>query len=375
MIDPRCKRLADLLIRHSTALKPGDKCLIDVGEIPPEMTVTLVEAVSTAGALPFVWSKDSRVQRALLSAATPEQMDIVGNWELALMKQMDAYIALRAGANSLELSDVPTEGMRLYREKVWQRVHSNERLTNTRWCVLRWPSPGMAQQAGMSTGAFEDFYFDVCVGVDYEKMGEAQKPLAERIEAADRVRILGPGETDLQFSVKGLGAVMCHGLRNIPDGECYTAPVKESVNGVIHYNAPSSYNDRPFDDIRLVFRDGRVVEATSSDTAALNEILDTDEGARYVGEFSFGFNPFILKPMRDTLFDEKIAGSIHFTPGNAYEECDNGNRSAVHWDIVLIQRPEYGGGEIWFDDDLIRKDGLFVPEDLQGLNPDNLKAA
>ena len=120
-------------------------------------------------------------------------------------------------------------------------------------------------------------------------------------------------------------------------------------------------------------KDGKIVDATASDTKRLNEIFDTDPGARYVGEFSLGFNPHIKEPMCDILFDEKIAGSLHFTPGQAYEECDNGNRSAVHWDMVLIQRPEYGGGEVWFDDELIRKDGMFVPKDLKPLNPSNLK--
>jgi aminopeptidase len=222
----------------------------------------------------------------------------------------------------------------------------------------------------MSTEAFEDFYFRVCT-MDYRRMARALTPLHRRMQRADRVQLKGPG-TDLTFSIKGIGAKPCVGLRNIPDGEVFSCPVKTSVQGVIQFNAPTIYSGTRFENIRLVFRDGRIVEATGSDSRRLNEILNTDAGARYVGEFSLGFNPHIRQPMGDILFDEKIAGSLHFTPGQAYTECDNGNRSAVHWDLVLIQRPEWGGGEIWFDGELIRQDGKFRPKDLRGLNPEKL---
>jgi aminopeptidase len=192
------------------------------------------------------------------------------------------------------------------------------------------------------------------------------------MKRADRVRLKGPG-TDLTFSIKGIGAEMCRGDRNIPDGEVFSCPVKDSVNGTIQFNTPTIYSGTRFERVRLVFRAGKIVEATASHTRKLNEILDTDAGARYVGEFSLGFHPYILQPMCDILFDEKIAGSLHFTPGQAYKECDNGNRSAVHWDMVLIQRPDYGGGEVWFDGELIRKNGRFLPADLRPLNPERLK--
>jgi len=170
-----------------------------------------------------------------------------------------------------------------------------------------------------------------------------------------------------------MGAKMCKGDRNIPDGEVFSCPVKNSINGRIQFNTPTLYSGTKFENVCLEFKDGKVVKAMSNNTRRLNEILDTDPGARYTGEFSLGFNPYILNPLCDILFDEKIAGSLHLTPGQAYEECDNGNRSAVHWDMVLIQRPEWGGGEIWFDGELIRKNGMFVPKDLQRLNPANLK--
>jgi aminopeptidase len=193
------------------------------------------------------------------------------------------------------------------------------------------------------------------------------RALKALMEKTDRVEIKGPG-TDLRFSVKRIPAIICGGDRNIPDGEVFTAPVKNSVEGHVTFNAPTIYQSTNFDGIRLEFRAGKVVEATSNQTAKLNTILDSDPGARYIGEFSLGFNPHILQPMRDILFDEKIAGSFHFTPGQAYEEADNGNRSQVHWDMVNIQRPDYGGGEIYFDGKLIRRDGEFLPKQLRALN-------
>jgi len=259
--------------------------------------------------------------------------------------------------------------MQLYSKLI--RPVQDHRVNKTRWCVLRWPTPSMAQAAGMSTESFENLYFDVCT-MNYAKMAKAMIPLEQRMKMADRVHLKAPG-TDLTFSIKGIGAKKCEGTRNIPDGEVFSCPVKNSINGMIQYNAPTLYSGTKFENVRLEFNDGKIIKATANNTKRLNEILDTDAGARYVGEFAIGFNPHILNPMCDILFDEKIAGSLHFTPGQAYEDCGNGNKSAIHWDMVLIQRPEWGGGEIWFDGELIRKDGLFVPKDLKPLNPANLK--
>ncbi len=236
-----------------------------------------------------------------------------------------------------------------------------------RWCVLRWPTPAMAVLARQSTAAFEDFFFRVC-NLDYRAMSRAMDPLVALMQRTDRVRLVGPG-TDLEFSIRGLPAIKCDGVVNIPDGEVFTAPVRDSVNGIIAYNTSTLYQGVSFRDVRLEVRNGRIVKATAPENGKeLNEILDSDEGARSFGEFAIGLNPFVLEPMNDALFDEKIRGSIHFTPGNAYDECDNGNRSSVHWDLVLIQRPEYGGGELWLDGKLVRKDGRFVVPELQALD-------
>jgi aminopeptidase len=369
MTDPRYKKLAALLVEYSTELKKGDRILLEVIDVPDEFSSELVRAVRSAGATPVVEVRHGRVTREMLLEIDDAQAALIRDLELARMKKMQAYIAVRGSGNASENADVPSQRMALY-SRVTRPV-MNYRVNKTRWCVLRWPTPSMAQGAGMSTEAFENLFFEVCT-MDYPKMARAMVPLQKRMKKADRVRLKAPG-TDLAFSIKGIGAKMCKGDRNIPDGEVFSCPVKDSINGQIQFNTPTLYSGAKFEGVCLEFKNGKVVKATANNTRRLNEILDTDPGARYVGEFSLGLNPYILNPMCDILFDEKIAGSLHLTPGQAYDECDNGNRSAVHWDMVLIQRPDWGGGEVWFDDELIRKDGLFVPKDLKPLNPENLK--
>jgi len=369
MTDPRYKKLAKMLVEYSAALKKGDRVLLDMIDVPDEFSVELVRAVRAVGAVPLVEVRHTRITREILRDTNQTHATLIRDIEMFRMKRMQAYIAIRGSANATEAADVASDRMALF-SKILRPV-LNYRVNKTRWCVLRWPTPSMAQAANMSTEAFEDFYFDVCT-MNYRKMAKAMMPLEKTMQSADQVQIKGPG-TDLTFSVKGIGAKMCKGDRNIPDGEVFSCPVKNSVNGTIQFNTPTLYSGTRFENVRLEFSNGKVTGATANKTKRLNEILNTDPGARYVGEFSLGFNPYILNPMCDILFDEKIAGSLHLTPGQAYEECDNGNRSAVHWDMVLIQRPEWGGGEVWFDGQLIRKNGLFLPKDLKALNPANLK--
>ena len=364
MHDERFNKLAKLLVEYSIRLKRNETVLIEAFDIPDEMTVALVRAVRNAGGVPFAQVYQSRVNRALALEASDRQLNVMASHELTRMKKMDAYIAVRGSHNITELADVPPNKMKLIGKKM--RPVQDQRVKRTKWVVLRWPTPSMAQLAGMSTEAFEDFYFDVCT-LNYRKLQPGMKALKRLMERTNRVEIKAPG-TDLTFSIKGIPAVICGGDRNIPDGEVFTAPVKDSVEGQVTFNAPSIYQGTAFDGVRLKFKRGKIIDASSNETKKLNKILDSDEGARYVGEFSLGFNPRVFQPMRDILFDEKIAGSFHFTPGQAYEEADNGNRSQVHWDLVSIQRPDYGGGEIHFDGKLIRKNGEFLPKQLRSLN-------
>lgn len=368
MNDPRITRLAEILLDHSTQIRAGENILIEAFDLPdPTLDCALVEMAAARGAQPFVTLKNNEVLRSLYKTGTETNLGTAGEFERTRMQRMHAYIGIRGASNSSQFADVPHDRMDLYQQYWWHPVHGEVRVPQTRWVVLRYPTPSMAQAADMSTAAFEDFFFNVCTA-DYAQMAKNQEPLVRRMWDADKVRITAPG-TDLTFSIKGMNVRPCHGQRNIPDGEVFTAPVRDSLNGVIRYNAASRYQGTVFQQVEFEFKQGKIVRATCPNAPeALNKILDSDEGARYIGEWSIGCNNLVRKPMLDTLFDEKIGGSIHLTPGNAYDECDNGNRSRVHWDLVLIQTPEFGGGEIYFDGKLVRRDGRFVPDDLQGLN-------
>ncbi len=370
MNDVRAAKLAETLVHYSCALVPGEKVLIESFDAPVTFVSQLVRAAAAAGAHPLVQLKSQAVLRELLLAADPAQLRVMAEAEAVTMSQVDAYIGVRGGENVAELADVPAEKMRLYESLVFRPVHLELRVKRTRWVILRWPTAAMAQLAGSSTYAFEEFFFRVCT-LDYARMSRALVPLKELMEATDRVRLVAPG-TDLRFSIRGIPAVPCDGRSNLPDGEVFTAPVADSIEGTIRYNAASIYRGILHENVTFRFERGRIVEAGSSNPRHLAEILDSDAGARSIGEFAIAFNPHITSPIKDILFDEKIAGSIHLTPGNSYDEASNGNQSQVHWDLVLMMAPEHGGGEIWFDDRLVRKDGRFVLPELAGLNPENL---
>ncbi len=368
-MDPRIEKLAHILVTYSCNLQEGEKILISsTGSSTKNLVRQIIKEVYKVGGIPYYEIKDSSLSRELIMGCQEDQLEFMKEYEMAQMKGMDAYIAIRASDNTSEMSDVPSEKLNLYNKKL--RPVLEERVNHTKWVVLRYPNNAMAQLANMSLEAFENFYFNVC-NLDYEKMSKAMDSLVDLMEKTDKVKIVGLG-TDLSFSIKDIPVRKCDGYRNIPDGEVYTAPVKNSVNGTLAYNTPSEYQGFTFENIKLEFKDGKIIKAESNDTQRINELLDTDEGSRFIGEFALGVNPYILKPMKDTLFDEKIMGSFHFTPGSSYDDAFNGNKSAVHWDLVCIQTPEFGGGEIYFDNVLIRKDGLFVIPELQGLNPENL---
>lgn len=366
------QKLAEILVNYSCNLKENEKVLIEAGQDAEPLVKEIIKEVYKAKAFPFVKIKNAKIQKELIKNTSEEHSKLMAEFMQPIMNSMDAYIGISANNNIFELSSVDKQKMQCYNKFYQKPIHHDIRVTKTKWVILQYPTDSFCQQAQMSSDDFIDFYYQVCT-MDYRKMNNAMDNLKNLMEKTDKVHIISKG-TDLTFSIKGIRAIKCAGEMNIPDGEVYTAPVKNSVNGTITYNVPTQYNGTRFDNVCLKFVDGKIVEATSSaNSDKLNQILDTDEGARYVGEFSFGLNPYILQPMNDILFDEKIAGSIHFTPGSCYNDAYNGNDSAVHWDMVQIERAEYGGGEIWFDDVLIRKDGIFVLPELLALNPENLK--
>ncbi|MCR4924602.1 MAG: aminopeptidase [Lachnospiraceae bacterium] len=370
-MDERIKKLAFNLVNYSCKVKKGEKVYIHyIGEATEDLACALIDEVYKAGGMPFPHFTGQRVLRRMMMGCSEEQLMLMAKVDCLEMSNMDCYIGIRGTDNVSELSDVASEKNSLYDRLYSVPVHHDIRVKKTRWVVLRYPNDAMAQLSNMSTEAFEDFYFKVCC-LDYSKMNEAMKPLVELMNKTDRVYLKGPG-VDLRFSIKDIAAIPCAGELNIPDGEVFTAPVRDSVNGIISYNAPSLYQGVTYENVSFEFKDGKIIKASCNENEKIEKLLNTDEGARYVGEFAIGVNPYVNKAMKDILFDEKINGSIHFTPGNCYDEAPNGNHSAIHWDLVWIQRPEYGGGEIYFDDVLIRKDGRFVLDSLSCLNPENL---
>jgi len=374
MHDKRNEVLARQLIEYSVKLQAGDVLYVEIkGKETLELGKQVIRLATEKGATPFWYYNDESLLRQFIGTASDDQFKKQAELHMELMTRADAYIGLRGSDNPFDLADIDGKQMEKHKMLFYKPVHLEERVKRTRWVVLRYPNNAMAQLAETSQEAFADFYYDVCCA-DYDKMSKAQDGLFALMDATDKVRIKSPG-TDLTFSIKDIPCLKCDGLRNIPDGEVYTAPVRNSANGTITYNTPSLYEGTVFTNISLTFENGKIVKATcDGDNDKLNRIFDTDEGARYVGEFAIGLNPFILHPMKDTLFDEKIAGSFHFTPGQCYDAAPNGNQSAIHWDLVLIQRSDYGGGEIYFDDKLIRKDGVFTDKKMEDdFSKENLK--
>ena len=367
----RFKQLAENILKNSVQVTPGDKVFIDakgLGATP--LFEAFIEATVKLGGVPFYFLNDIRFINALSKDASKEQIDEYMKLHLDIMKQMDVYIGFSSIANPYDAAIVSKEKQAIYNSSYAEVLYY--RVDNTRWCVLRYPNDVMAYEAGMSTQEFTDFMLNACL-LDYSKMEPAMNKLAELMKKTDKVRIVGP-ETDISFSVKDIGGVPCCGHRNIPDGEVYTAPVKDSINGVIRFNTSSHMEGKKFSNIKLWFENGKIVKCEhSGNTQDLEDIFNKDEGARYVGEFALGVNPFITKDICNILFDEKIAGSLHMAIGSCYKTAPNGNSSEIHWDLVLIQTPEYGGGQIYFDDVLIRDNGLFVIDELKDLNPEVLK--
>ncbi|OIK11573.1 aminopeptidase [Bacillus sp. MUM 13] len=369
MRDERLNRLAKMLLKHSIKLQKKQKVLIRGHVNSKPLLKELIDETYKMGGYPYVDLMDDEISRHLLMGYEKEQLDTFSSWMMKKYEDTDAVIIVYGEENDAEFSEVPAEKHRLRGEAM--KPSTFFYVNNRKWVLLNYPTVGLAQKAGMSLSRFEDYLLDVCT-VDYEKMEQAMQPLKELMEATDKVRIVSPG-TDLSFSIKDIPAVICAGSNNVPDGEVFTAPVKESVNGTITFNTPCPYQGSVFRGVSLTFKEGKITDCTADQLEKLHAILDTDSGSRFIGEFALGVNPLITEPIGDILFDEKICGSLHFTPGEAYEEADNGNRSSIHWDMVLIQRPEYGGGEIYFDDVLVRKDGMFVLPQLAGLNPESLK--
>jgi len=365
MYSEKDQQLAHKILHFSCELEEGQNVMLQlVGLNGIGLLRALTEEARSINANPFVQIEDTEIRRILSETGDKDfWKNQAESDQLPLMKNMDAFVGIRASLNIYEQAGVSKEANKAYADFFADPVHFKERVNNTSWVVLRYPSEAFAMNARMPTQKFRDFYYKACL-LDYDELAEAMKPLQERLEKTDMIRLKGKG-TDIEFSVRGQTWIPCFGKRNIPDGELFSSPVLSSVNGHISY-APSVYQGKPFEFVKLEVRDGVVSDFQSSNDEALEDILDTDTGARRFGEFSFGLNPVIEAPMYDILFDEKIYGSNHLTLGNDYAIAPNGNESNIHWDLVCI------GADVYLDGERVREGRRFISDDLKGLNPENL---
>lgn len=361
--------LADRLVDYSCAVKAGEKVLITYSDTSTSFIETLIEKIASVGAIPIVFRMDRRIKRRLLLNANDDILNCYRETVKPIMKNADAVILIGGSLNDFELSDVPANIMAKYSKLYIEPIHFDIRCKK-KWVLLRYPTYSFAQSSHMSSEKFAEFFFNVC-NLDYESIDKKMDPLKELMEKTDKVRIETP-TTNLTFSIKGMPAIKCSGQCNIPDGEIYTAPIKNSINGTILFNIPAIDNGYEFRDIRLTFENGQIVDFDCNNKDKFAEILDTDEGSRYMGEFAFGLNPYCTESVNDILFDEKMCSSIHMAIGSSYEDCFNGNKSAVHLDLIQKHTPKLGGGKIFFDDTLIYENGRFILPNLVDLNAENL---
>ena len=316
MKDVRLEKLANTLVNYSVNAEKGEVVYVSGPIDAKPLILELVKEINKIEAIPRVNITDPDVSRLNMLGMNDKRLGKIKDWYTEIYEDADCTIRIGASNNDYSSVDVPQETMTKY-AKTMRPV--SDIMLKKKWVLLIYPTPAQAQKAKMSNEDFFDYVVDVS-SVDYSRMNDSFMPLKELMEKTDKVRIVSPG-TDLSFRIKGIGAVPCAGEFNIPDGEIFSAPIRDSVNGVIQYNTPSPQRGDVYNNVKLTFKDGKIIEATcdGGDDEKLNKIFDTDEGARYVGEFAIGVNPLVTKPMGNILFDEKIAGSIHFTPGMCYD--------------------------------------------------------
>ena len=358
-MDPRVREHAEIIVDHSVDLGTGDDLVV---QLPPEaedLAVALHELAGDRGANPILLNNSDRAERAFLRAregdfGTPEH-------RLALFEAADAVVIARGGANASEKGDVDPETTAAYNRAI--RPVQQVRLSK-RWCLTQFPTPGNAQLAGMSTEAYENFVYDA-VSLDWEEQGEFQRRMVEILDDADEVRIRSGEGTDVTMSLAGNRTINDTGEKNLPGGEVFTAPVKESVEGEVHFDMPLYRQGREIQGVRLRFEDGRVESYSAErNEAVLDGVFDTDENARYVGELGVGMNRAIDRFTYNMLFDEKMGDTVHMAVGSAYPECvgegNEVNESAEHVDMIVDMS---GDSTIEADGEVVQRNGTFVFED------------
>jgi aminopeptidase len=359
--------ISELIVHHSLCLKRGERVLIDVIGQPEEFIKELVNCVYKIGAEPIVQYFPVGLMKSLISGVSPGQLAFWVKNQLNLLENVQAYVSIREEENSYEYYDLPDDTYKLYVSQ-YVKPTQMKALGLERWLLLKLPTAGMAQKAKLSTEGLNRLFYN-SISMNYREFASKVQPLADRLSHTDRVRIVSP-YTDLQFSIKGIPNLICDGKFNLPDGEIFTAPVLNTVQGEIRFNISTTFLGRVYSDIQLEFNKGKLVKATGNCPDDIMALLSTDEGASRIGEFGIGLNPYIQQPTNNLCFDEKMAGSVHLAMGQCFSLASNGNESSIHIDFVLCQLESFGGGEMYFDDKLVRKNGLFIEPELQYLNDD-----
>lgn len=366
MNDPRVNKLADLLTKYCVAVQPGDKVVImGAAAVMPALTATY-RAVLRAGGHPTVLWQDHELEEILLKEGSDEQLRRVDPVQLLVTETYDCRIFISGGSNTRALSNVPTGRQAIYRRAQSQLLDIRMRRSaagEMRWVGSMFPTNAQAQEADMSLSEYEEFVYRACFldqpdpVAAWRAMSADQQRLVDWLQGKEQVRVQGP-HADLTLSIAGRAFINSDGRRNMPSGEIFTGPVEESVNGWVQFTYPAIYQGQEVDGIELRFDAGKVVEATAKKGAAtLHSALDTDAGARFLGEFAIGTNDGIDRFTKSILFDEKIGGTFHLAVGAGYPETGSRNRSAIHWDMICDMRD---GGQIWVDDELFYDSGRFL---------------
>ena len=356
MVDDRITETAKVLLDYSTKTKSGDRVLIRADAPAKDLALEVYRQALLRGAYPWIRPELPGTRYIFHKYASGAQLGFIPEHEMVEIRNTDVYISLVALLNVKELSDI--DPARISARVKALKPLTDWRVEKTRWVVFVYPTEAYAQEAEMSLREFEDFVFNACL-IDWKDVSNKLQLLKKQVDAVDKVEIVSP-DTHLEFSIKGRSCVAADGDKNMPDGELFTSVVEDSVKGSIRFDVPAAYTTfgSVVEDITITFEHGKAVAAKAAKNQAfLEKILATDEGAKRIGEFGIGFNYGITRPVKHTLFDEKIGGTVHLALGRGYKETLSQNDSAVHWDLIKDLRKD---GEVYFDGKLVMKNGKWL---------------
>ncbi|MFZ5967588.1 MAG: aminopeptidase [Bacillota bacterium] len=368
MADHRVEKLAHLLVNYSLKLKKGDKLLIEASTMALPLVQQVYKEALIAGAHPDIHSGLDGIKELLFTYGSEEQIGHVSVLSRATLEDFDAVLTIWGEQNPKELFGIDSKKISMHRSakkdllmKFYRKIATGE----VRWCGTLFPGHGEAQEAGMSLREYENFVYGAGLmntenpTEEWRKISKQQQKICDYLNTKKKLHIVSK-DTDIQMEIEGRKWINCDGEANFPDGEVFTTPIRESVNGTIRFTYPAIYSGKEVEDVRLTFKDGKVIEASAAKGEEfLISMLDTDEGARYVGEIAIGTNYGIQRFTKNILFDEKIGGTVHLAVGAGLEETGGHNESAVHWDMICDMRDD---GKIYVDDELIYENGKFIIE-------------